>query len=397
MNPICIRWTISRLLPLLVWIVLLGACGSEQEYAFDATVDPSELDSLAIADPDQALTFARTGSDGQQRLIAVTRYEAGSVEGVDLSVSLGRHIADPIQIFLEEGYDALLGVVSRAAPDARVSVAAGELVLPLDLRDHHIAAGTNFPEHAGETSVERGPFLFPKIVSPTGPYSAVPAGTGLLDYEVEVAWVTLEPLADPTTPPEYMGLVVCSDYTDRETLLRGVAVGDVESGEGFTTGKSVPGYLPVGNLFVIPRDFRTFAESLELRLYVNDRTRQRSATRAMIWDIDELLAQTWARRSLAWEHRAQSVSLLGESELIPDRTLILSGTPHGTVFRGIATRHKISGLLAWLWGGWESSIPTHAISAYIDDARSAGIYLQPGDRVAIHVDYLGVIRNEVTR
>ena len=117
----------------------------------------------------------------------------------------------------------------------------------------------------------------------------------------------------------------------------------------------------------------------------------------MIWDIDELLAQTWARRSLAWEHRAQSVSLLGESELIPDRTLILSGTPHGTVFRGIATRHKISGLLAWLWGGWESSIPTHAISAYIDDARSAGIYLQPGDRVAIHVDYLGVIRNEVTR
>ena len=125
MNPICIRWTISRLLPLLVWIVLLGACGCDREPAFDATVDPSELDSVAIADPDRALTFARTGSEGLRRVIAVTRYEAGSVEGIDLSVSLGRRIADPIQIFLEEGYDALLGVVSRAAPDARVSVAAG--------------------------------------------------------------------------------------------------------------------------------------------------------------------------------------------------------------------------------------------------------------------------------
>jgi 2-keto-4-pentenoate hydratase/2-oxohepta-3-ene-1,7-dioic acid hydratase in catechol pathway len=315
---------------------------------------------------------------------------------VDLSVSLGRQIADPIRVFLEEGYDALRSVVLRAAPGARVSVAASDLVIPLDLRDQHIAAGTNFPEHAGETSVERGPFLFPKIVSPTGPYSPVPAGAALLDYEVEVAWVPLEALADAAAP-EYMGLVVCNDYTDREALLRSVDVGDVESGRGFTTGKSSPGYLPVGNLFVVPRDFRAFAEKLELRLYVDYRLRQRSMAREMIWDIDELLAQTWARRSLSWEHRAQEASLLGGSELIPDRILIMSGTPHGTVFRGVATRQKISGFLAWILGGWGSSIPTHAISAYIDDARAAGAYLQPGDQVAIHVDYLGVIRNEVTR
>jgi 2,4-diketo-3-deoxy-L-fuconate hydrolase len=390
-------WTVSRLFALLVFSALLGACGSNWEPAFEATVDPSELDSVAIANPEHALTFARIGSDGSRRLIAVTRYEAGSVEGVDLSVSLGRHIADPIQLFLEEGYDALRGIVSRAAPGARVSLPASELVIPVDLREHHIAAGTNFPEHAGETSVERGPFLFPKIVSPTGPYGPVPAGAGLLDYEVEMAWVLLEPLSDPTTLPEYMGLVVCNDYTDRETLLRNVDVGNVESGEGFTTGKSFPGHLPVGNLFVVPRDFRAFAENLELRLYVNGRLRQRSTTREMIWDIDDLLAQTWARRSLTWEHRAHPVSLLGESELIPDRTLIMSGTPHGTVFRGVATRHMISGFLSWLWGGWGTPLPTHAISAYVDEARSAGAYLQPGDQVAAHVDYLGVIRNEVTR
>ena len=374
---------------------LLGACSFAWEPAFDEAVEPSELGSVAISDPGDALTFARIGPDGARRVIAVTRYQAGSVEGVDLSASLGRQVSDPIRIFLEEGYDALRGIVLRAAPGARVSIPASELVIPLDLRDHHISAGTNFPEHAGETSVEHGPFMFPKVVSPTGPYGPVPTGTGLLDYEVEVAWVTLESLTDHT-PPEYMGHVVCNDYTDRETLLRGVDVGDVESGKGFTTGKSFPGYLPVGNLLVIPRDFRAFAANLELRLYVNYRLRQRSMAREMIWDIDDLLVQTWARRSLTWKHRDERVSLLGEMKFIPDRTLIMSGTPHGTVFRGITTIQKMSGFLAWLLGGWAYSIPTHAISAYIDDARSAGVYLEPGDQVAIHVDYLGVIRNAVT-
>ena len=107
MNPTYMGWTVSRLLPLMVSSVLLGACSFDWEPAFDATVDPSELDSVAIAAPENALTFARIGPDGPRRLIAVTRYEAGSVEGVDLSVSLGRHVADPLRIFLEEGYDAL--------------------------------------------------------------------------------------------------------------------------------------------------------------------------------------------------------------------------------------------------------------------------------------------------
>jgi 2-keto-4-pentenoate hydratase/2-oxohepta-3-ene-1,7-dioic acid hydratase in catechol pathway len=377
-------------------MVLLGACCFDREPASDEKVHPRALDSVSIADPEDALTFARTGSGNSRRLIAITQYRGGIVEGVDLSVSLGRHVTDPIRTFLDEGYDVLCDLVLRATPDASISVPASELVIPVNLRDHHIAAGTNFPEHAGETAVKDGPFLFPKMVRPTGPYSPVPAGNALLDYEVELAWVPLEPLADPT-PPEYLGLVVCNDYTDRDTLLRGVDIGNIASGKGFTTGKSFPGYLPVGNLFVVPRDFRAFAKGLELRLYVNDRVRQQSMAREMIWDIDDLLAQRWARRSLAWEHRAQQVPLLDDSERIPDRILLMSGTPHGTVFRGISSRQRISGFLAWLFGGWEESIASHAIGAYIDDARSAGAYLQPGDQVTIRVDYLGVIHNQVTR
>jgi 2-keto-4-pentenoate hydratase/2-oxohepta-3-ene-1,7-dioic acid hydratase in catechol pathway len=396
-KPTCVEWHARRFLLPWAVVLLLGACSPGWEPAFDSMLDPGALESVAIADVEKALTFARTRSDGPRRLIAVTRYEAGKVEGVDLSVSLGRHVDDPIRVFLEEGYDGLRDIVLRKTPGATLAVAAEELELPVDLRDHHVAAGTNFPEHAGETSVEHGPFLFPKLVRPTGPYSSVSVGTALLDYEVELAWVPLEPLADSATLPEYLGLILCNDYTDRAMLLRGLAIGNVESGEGFATGKSFPGYLPVGNLFVVPRDFRAFVEGIELRLYVNERLRQRSAAREMIWDIDEILAQTWARRDLSWEHRGKRVSLLGESGLVSDRILVLSGTPHGTVFRGIPTGQKLLGFLTWLLGGWEDSIPNHAISIYIDDARSAGVYLQPGDRVAIHVDNLGVIRNEVMR
>lgn len=72
----------------------------------------------------------------------------------------------------------------------------------------------------------------------------------------------------------------------------------------------------------------------------------------MIGNIDEFLAQTWARRKLTWEHHGQQVPIIGESPFVPDRIQIMSGTPHGTVFGGIHTSHKILGFLAWLFGGW---------------------------------------------
>jgi 2-keto-4-pentenoate hydratase/2-oxohepta-3-ene-1,7-dioic acid hydratase in catechol pathway len=75
----------------------------------------------------------------------------------------------------------------------------------------------------------------------------------------------------------------------------------------------------------------------------------------------------------------------------------MSGTPHGVVFHGVPTQQKVAGLFAWLMGGWGQSVPFHAIEAYIDDAKAARIYLQPGDRVVIHTDRLGVIENIITR
>lgn len=350
--------------------------------------------SVAIAPREEALTFARVDSGGGPRVVAVTAYAGGEVEGVDLTVLLGRPVDDPIAVLGEEGWDGLRARLDGAPAGAAVRVQAAELLAPVDLGGHHVAVGTNYPEHAGEASVEEGPFLFAKLVAPTGPRAPVAAGEALLDYEVELAFVPLQPLR-PGDQPQRMGLILCNDYTDRALLLRHVDVWDPTSGKGFTTGKSLPGYLPVGDLFVVPRDLRAFAAGLELRLWVNGEPRQEARVAEQIWDLDRILAETWARRDVTWEHRGGRVSLLAADGTIPARALIMSGTPGGTVFQGVDWGTRLRGVWRWLRGGGSAPLAARVVEAYIDEARAAGRYLQPGDRVTIRVDRLGVIENAI--
>jgi 2-keto-4-pentenoate hydratase/2-oxohepta-3-ene-1,7-dioic acid hydratase in catechol pathway len=383
--------------PLLAALLALAsACTSRSEPAFAGRAGESAFAHVAIAAPEDALTFARIERDGAARVLAVRSYQGGAVEGVDLSRLLERDVTSAVEVFAALGYDALARAIGAASADAVAAVPAGELVAPLDLGDAHVAAGTNYPEHAGEAGVDEGPFLFSKRVRPTGPYADVPAGDGLLDYEVEVALVPLAPLRASDARPATMGLVLANDYTDRATLLRALDPWDVASGKGFTTGKSFPGFLPIGNLLVIPRDVRRFLPDLELRLYVNGLLRQRERASAMVWDVDRLLAETWSRAPLRWDHRGEQVALLDGDVLGPD-TLLLSGTPHGTVFAGISTAQMVRGAGAWLLSGFRPGVADHVVETYVADARAANVFLQPGDEVVIHVDRLGVIRNRITR
>lgn len=362
---------------------------------YQESLQPGELGTVAVASPEDALTFAReAGSAG--RVIAVTRYEAGYVEGVDLGRVLGRRVRDPRVVFRALGYSALRDLISQAAPATRLRVRADGLGAPVDLDDHHILAGINFPEHAGEVGVEDGPFLFPKLVAPTGPHDVVRAGDALLDYEGEVAFLPLEPLAAGDRLAS-VAVLLANDFTARDVLMHHIDFDDIASGAGFTTGKSFPGFLPVGDLMLIPRDRDSFLDEIEIRLYVNGRLRQRSLLSKWIWDLDELVRQTWARRTTTWDHNGEQVSLLGGETTIGYRTLILSGTPQGTVFSELPLAEKVAGVVDWLLGGWTSSIPEHAVDNYIGDARDARIYLQPGDRVTMHVDRLGVIDTKVIR
>src|SRR6185369_1023953 len=129
---------------------------------------PAAFDTVAIAPLDQALTFAR---DERRRVLAVTAYAGGMVQAVELDAD------DPITLVRAQGYDRVADVVRAGTPRA---IPAATLMAPVDLGDHHVAAATNFPEHAGDAGVKDGPFLFPKLVRPTGPRAPIPAGQALL-------------------------------------------------------------------------------------------------------------------------------------------------------------------------------------------------------------------------
>jgi 2,4-didehydro-3-deoxy-L-rhamnonate hydrolase len=373
---------------------LLAGCADMFEPAFHETLVEKDRGTVEIAAPEVALTFARIGTVEEPTVIAVASWKDGKVDGHVVALP-GKEVRDVPALFLERGYDGLLNDL-RNAPrqgEGRVTIDAAALIAPVDFADHHIAVGTNYPEHASDAGTTR-PFLFPKMVRPGLSGDDVSAGAGLLDYEVEIAAMTLEPLHAGASP-RYLGFLASNDFTDRETLMHAIDRHDVESGKGFTTGKSFPGFLPVGPLLVIPRDYRQFSRDLEIRLYVNDRLRQKARGSEMIWDVDEILRQVFARKGVAWDFRGRSVSLFN-GDSIPAKTLVLSGTPHGTVFDGVPARVIASGVASWIFGGFLRRGPAgQVIESYVAAAREARAYLQPGDEVLIHIPRLGQIASHV--
>lgn len=339
---------------------------------------------IAIAPLGEALTFAR---DDAGRTFAVFSYERGRIEAAPLGDG-----EDAISFIGRLGYDGAKAQIESLS--VRVVLDAASLGLPVDLGDRHIAVGTNYRQHAEEASVEGGPFLFPKYVRPTPPRAAIPAGDALLDYEVELCLVAIRPIAGGEKAQG--GLVLCNDVTDRATLLRHLDPEDPESGDGFTSGKSAPGYLPVGDLFVAPRDLAAFVGTLTLQLSVNGAERQRAPATLWIWDFDRILDEARAQQGREWAYRDGAARLPFDDEgAIPARTMILAGTPGGTVFKGIYKSAYARGLARWIAGGFRGGVASHVIESHISAAKKRGDYLQQGDLVTIEVDRLGALANSV--
>ena len=337
--------------------------------------------TVGIAPLEEALTFARDKAG--TRLILVSSYQGRQVTGIDLTAAFGA--VDPIALYNAQGYDAIAAVSGN-----EVTLPVSDLGIPVDLTASHIAAGTNFPEHAEESTVEDGPFLFAKEVEPTPFDAPIPAGEALLDYEVELAFVALAPF-DISQAPAEAGLILCNDVTDRAKLMRNIDASDVTSGKGFTTGKSAPGYLPVGNLFVIPRDVRAFAASVELFLWRNGGGAQKARQSEAIWDFDELVRQSAERQDVRWDFEGREVGLPIHDGIVPARTAILAGTPDGTVFQGVDKSSMALGAWDWIAGGWDRTLVSHVVERQIARERDARRYLQPGEHVVISVDRMGEI------
>jgi 2-keto-4-pentenoate hydratase/2-oxohepta-3-ene-1,7-dioic acid hydratase in catechol pathway len=192
------------------------------------------------------------------------------------------------------------------------------------------------------------------------------------------------------------GLILCNDVTDRAALLRGADINDIASGKGFTDGKSGAGFLPVGDLFIVPRDLKAFVEPLELHLSVNGEERQRTRVTKWIWDLDRLLVETARRGGVNWSWREGSAQLPVSSEgVLPDRTLVLAGTPAGTIFQGPGPATMVRGAFDWVTKFGRGSPIAAIVERTIADDRASGGYLQPGDVVTIRVDQMGSLENRV--
>lgn len=354
---------------LVLGIIFLAAAGlllatsRASRPLFDEELEPASLLTIKIAPLDEALSFGRRQTGAGHDVLLITEYRDGQVQAVNLSAHFGTKPLDAIELFEAHGYDAIRRIAGASAHT--LTLPSSGLVVPIEAGGHHIAAGANYAAHADEAGVGQ-PFIFPKRVDPTPFNSGVPmGGARRLDYEVELAFVALRDVRSADEVPGAMGLLLCNDFTDRWTLVRGL-MGRGEMGtRGFADGKGREGFLPVGPLLVVPRDLGRFYPRIELALYVNARLRQRARVEKMIWGPAEIVGQAFRRADWPFRFAGREISLLPNG-MIPARTLILSGTPEGVTFRPIN-----------VW--WP--LP----------------YLDPGDEVISRATYLGILRNTVTR
>ncbi|WP_033346697.1 fumarylacetoacetate hydrolase family protein [Catenuloplanes japonicus] len=354
--------------------------------------------SVTIADPAQALTFARFDAGSGPRVLVVTRYENGVISGIDLTATPeATGLTEPIAVFAKLGYQAIQAIAGDSARP-QVTVPATETLTSLDTHSHHVGIGTNYKEHQAEATIEE-PFVFPKIATPTDSDGELAAGThGLLDYEVELGIVALDDITTSTGLPEHLGLVLSNDWTDRELLVSQIEPDNLTGGAGFTNAKSQPGFLTTGDLFVIPADWESYYRKLRLDLFVNDDLRQRANPSDLIWDVRTMIEKTLAAGDRTWDSDGTPTTLTAQPGVIPRGTILQTGTPEGVVYRAPSTRQRFLGFMEWAGtlGTNADSVVDSALAVYVREAKDAEVYLKPGDRIVTRAEGLGQIFTTIT-
>jgi len=337
------------------------------EGGFDALLDARGFDAA-----ERLLERARRGEVPAEELVAIPRAE------------LATRLLPPID-------------VSRGQLGQRLRLIVG--------------VGFNYDAHAEDSDAEAADdgFVFAKHVVPTGAYAPVPLGPGaageafapLVDYEVELAFVLLEPvrldaLPAPETLAGRIAWVQANDVSDRVPI---VARGDA----GFTVAKSRPGYLPLGpwlmhGRHLEPRTSHGGRDEVELSLEVEEAEpheagshRQHASSREMVRGphaILELVARVWRASERPDEKGTPRgvVRLEAGVPTLPRGTLVLTGTPSGTA---IEAPQGFDKLRLFLLGNLSTG---RAREAYLEhcirNRREMG-FLSPGDVVDATIERLG--------
>ncbi len=204
--------------------------------------------------------------------------------------------------------------------------------------------GLNYRSHAANLNLTPPdhPLLFMKgtntVQHPDDPIEiprALPSHE--VDYEGELAIVIGR--ACKNVPRAHaldyvLGYTIANDVTARDWQFK-------LGGGQFCQGKSFDTFCPLGPVLVTPEEIPDPGK-LRLTTRVNGQTRQEDSTASLIFDVPALIA-----------------FLSASKQLLPG-TVILTGTPQGVGF-----------------------------------AAKPPVFLQPGDRVEIEIEGLGVLSNPV--
>ena len=348
-----------------------------------------------LADPAEALTFARVMDGGTPHLLLVTRQTDTGADAIDLTALSTTPLDEPFDAIDLFGRDVLVQMV--VAPDRRARDYAQDTFLPAASGAKHIAFGTNFADHGAEVRNET-PFRFPRLNAPTASVTeiAIDPKMQLIDYEVELCMRFDRPIATLQDFEDAQKIVfLCGDFSDRKVMLEGMPEGeDTISGIGFTDAKSLPGFFPTGPFMVVPRDWKRFLADEEIGTSLNGAPMQHTSGDKMVVDFRGMVALTLQDGTNAhWTSKGAPVSLLPTGRIEAGQVL-LSGTTGGVLFRppskaAIAlygAKYGMTGGFLTKQSGYRSVI-NDSIQATFD----AGIMLQPGDEVIYHSSRLGKI------
>ncbi len=224
------------------------------------------------------------------------------------------------------------------ASGAVVALDSVQLAAPIRRPGKVICIGLNYRDHAEESGLEvpSSPLVFSKfsdcVVGP-GDEVILPRGAQEVDYEAEFG-VVIGRSARHVKAEDAM------DYVFGYCNVNDVSARDFQFADGqWTRGKSCETFCPIGP-FVASKDEVADPHALRIRFRLNGDTLQDSSTNQLIFDIPALIA-----------HLSSFLTL-------EPGDLISTGTPPGVGF-----------------------------------ARKPPIYVQPGDRMEVEVEGLGVLEN----
>lgn len=362
-----------------------------------ASFEDEEL-APGLAPASEATTLAQVRrDDGTVATLLVTGFEGETIRAIDLTASSGTDSEDPFAVFALFAGEELVALASKGESEV---YAMADLLPAAPSGDRHIGTGTNFPEHAEEAS-STSVFQFPKFGTASPARTTVEGRADvLLDYEVELCMRFDRRIEKPEDFEEAVkGLFLCGDFTDRSTLIRLIDPDNLDSGRGFSDGKSRSDFYPSGPFLVIPRDWRSFVAEERMTTRVNGERRQDARGGEMTLDFEALVAKALGDMDRERFLYADGYYRLAPTPAItPDMTL-MSGTAEGVIFTQPSRGDIIEGLADYLLSGrWlrgDNPVPT-IIEAFVENEFETGHFLQPGDVVEHRSSRLGTIAVGVT-